>query len=143
MTTFGGFGLGAVAGLVTRAFLGCETGSSRSMDVALRFLEAGAVVAASVVVFALRDFAGSLALALEVAVLDFLAVVVVCDVRPLVAAVVVFFVVVVFGFAAALDCAIAAPLGGIIVLNQDAKTVLLRANVRRVCAKYSGVKRCL
>lgn len=123
MTTFGGFGLGVAPRLVTRVFLGCGTGSSRSMDAALRFLEAGAVVAASAVVFVLRDFAGSLALALEVAVLDFLAVVVVFVVRSLVAAAVVFFVVVVaaaalvvFGFAAAaLDCALAALLGGMVV----------------------------
>lgn len=123
MTTFGGFGLGAAARFVTRVFLGCGTGSSRSMDAALRFLEAGAVVSASAVVLVLRDLAGSLTLALEVAVFDFLAVVVVFVVRSLVEAAVVFVVVaaaaaaalVVFGFAAALDCALAALLGGMVV----------------------------
>lgn len=113
MTTFGGFGFETAARLVTRAFLGCGTGSSRSMDTALRFLEAGAVVTASLVVFVLRDFADSLALALEVAVLDFLAFVVVFVVRSLVAAAAA---LVVFGFAAAaLDCAFAALLGGMVV----------------------------
>lgn len=94
------------------------------MAAALRFLEAGAVVAASVVVFVLRDFAGSLALAFEMAAVDFLPVVVVFVVRPLDSATVVFFVVVAAllafafeGFAEALDCAFAALLGGMIGLN--------------------------
>lgn len=93
LMTFFGLGLGATAGLVTLGFLFSETDSSPT-DSALRFLGAGGLVVLLGVVFVLRDFAGSLALAFAGAVVVFFAVVLAFVVVPFVVAAVAFFAVV-------------------------------------------------